>query len=495
MNITDPIRRHAQLAPDAVAVIHAGNAVTYRELDRAIDALAARLSAMGLGPGDAAGIRVTSRYGHLALTLALARIGVAAAISHAIAKGLGGIGLKASFVDAASAADAVSVDNVAVDDVTVDHTWWRSPGAADEVPPVPSHPDGRATCLVVASSGTTGTPKAIALSHDVLRTRLLAKWLSIRAPDDARQACLLGLESAYGFYSSLRVLWTGGLLLMPGNAGEMHVAIQSYRLNCLVMSPAQLHGLLRALPGTAGPFACLELVEITGSILSRRLADQARARLCANIHSSYGAAEAGFVASAPVTVLDRHPGAAGFITPGVEVQAVDGDGRPLPPGTEGAIRIRSENCVAAYLGDAEASVTSFRDGWFYPGDVGSVSGDGLLSVAGRNSEIINAGGVKISPRVIEDVVLMDQDVSEAAAFAVEKAATGLQEIWVAIVQSKPVDTKALRALCVEKLAHKAPKSFLLVKELPRNENGKVLRDKLAKMAGSAKKTGVRQKAA
>ena len=488
MNITEPLRRNAQLAPDTVAVIHAGQAVTYRELNRIIDALAARISSLGLQPGDAAGITVRSRYGHLMLTLALAPLGVAAAISRTIAEGLGGVALKARFVDAASGAGA------GAGGVTVDGTWWRSPAAAEEVAAMPSHADGKAICLIVASSGTTGTPKAIALSHDLLRTRLLAKWLAIRTPGAARQACLLGTDIAYGFYSNLQVLWTGGLLALGLKPEEMHVAIESHRLNCLVMSPAQLDALLGALPATAGPFASLEIVEVSGSALSRRLAGRARARLCANIHSGYGAAEAGFVASAPAALAERHPGAAGFIAPGVEVQAVDGEGRPLPPGTEGALRIRSENCVAAYLGDAEASAATFRDGWFYPGDIGSVSDNGMLSLAGRSGELINAGGVKTSPQAIEEVVLMHPDVRDAAAFAVQKAATGAQEIWVAIVQDKPVDTKALRALCVEKLGGKAPKSFLLVKALPRNENGKVLRDKLARMAGSAKKTGEREKA-
>jgi acyl-CoA synthetase (AMP-forming)/AMP-acid ligase II len=482
MNITDPIQRHAQLAPDAVAVIQAGNAVTYRQLNQVIDALAARLSGLGLRPGDTAGVLVTSRYGHLALILALARLGAAAAIARDVARGLGGVALKASFVDAATAGDA------SAGAITVDNSWWHSPAGAEEVPPVASHPDGRAICLIVSSSGTTGLPKAVALSHDTLRTRLHDKWLAVRAPDGARQLCLLGLESYYGFSSNLRALWTGGRVAMGIKANEMHLAIELHRLNCLVMSPAQLHALLGALPAAAGPFASLELIEIGGSALSPRLAARARARLCANLYTAYGAAEAGNVASAPAALLDRHSGAAGYITPGIEVQAVDGEDRPLAPGAEGAIRIRGESCVAAYLGDPDASARSFRDGWFYPGDVGSVAADGLLSISGRSNEIINAGGVKVSPQVIEDVVLMNQDVSEAAAFAVQKP-SGMQEIWVAIVQHKPVDTEALRAFCAQKLGPKAPKSILLLKELPRNENGKVLRDQLVRLAGSAKKKG------
>ena len=184
--------------------------------------------------------------------------------------------------------------------------------------------------------------------------------------------------------------------------------------------------------------------------------------------------------------LERYPGAVGFVSPGVEVQAVDADDRPLPAGAEGVLRIRSPNCVDGYLGDAQASALAFKGGWFYPGDVGSVSSDGLVCISGRTREMINAGGVKVSPRLIEDIVLENPDIADAAAFVVP-GASGLDEIWLAIVQKKPVDAQALHALCVQRLGQKAPKSILLANELPRSANGKVLLDELVKMAGSATK--------
>jgi acyl-CoA synthetase (AMP-forming)/AMP-acid ligase II len=184
----------------------------------------------------------------------------------------------------------------------------------------------------------------------------------------------------------------------------------------------------------------------------------------------------------------RHPGGAGYPYPGVEIQAVGPDDRPLPPGPVGAIRMRSANAVDGYWGDAQTSAKYFRDGWFYPGDMGSVSAGGLVMLTGREAEIINAGGVKVSPRSIEDAVLTNPDVSEAAAFTMQDEA-GLQQIWVAVVlhEGKSVDTAALSASCVKQLgAQRAPKSVLVLKQLPRNANGKVLRDQLIKQATSAK---------
>jgi len=217
---------------------------------------------------------------------------------------------------------------------------------------------------------------------------------------------------------------------------------------------------------------------------------QARAQLGGNIQHAYGAAELGYVAGASVDLLENQPGAVGFVAPGIEVQAVDAEHRPLAPGGEGLLRIRSATCVDAYLGDPEASALAFRDGWFYPGDVGAVTERGLVSVSGRSGEMINAGGVKASPRDIENVVLQNPDVAEAAAFAMNNPATGVDEIWVAIVQKKPIIMEAMHRHCLDKLGQRAPRSILIAEKLPRNERGKVLHEELVRFAAaSATRTG------
>jgi acyl-CoA synthetase (AMP-forming)/AMP-acid ligase II len=456
--------------------------VSYREFDRLIDKLAARCTALGLGPGNAGAVLTEKGLSRLALMLALARIGAAPLSARAVAKTTGNLPVKAWFVDA----DAPEASEPGA--VVINESWWRIPAPDEDIAPVAAHPGGDAICLICSSSGTTGTPKAIAISHEQMRGRLISKWLGMRAPDNLRQLTRLGLDTNYGFVAVLRVLWLGGLVALPVKPAELHIAIDVHQLNCLVFSPAQLQAALAALPADAGPFPSLQMVEIGGSALPARLASEARARLCSNIWVGYGAAEIGPGACAPASAMLRHPGGAGYPYPGVEIQAVGPDDRPLPPGTVGAIRMRSANAVDGYWGDAQTSAKYFRDGWFYPGDMGSVSAGGLVMLTGREAEIINAGGVKVSPRSIEDAVLTNPDVSEAAAFTMQDEA-GLQQIWVAVVlhEGKSVDTAALSASCVKQLgAQRAPKSVLVLKQLPRNANGKVLRDQLIKQATSAK---------
>jgi acyl-coenzyme A synthetase/AMP-(fatty) acid ligase len=483
MNITAPLRRNAQLFPEKTAIFVGDRGVSYGELDRQVDAaaarIAARLAGAGPGPGGAVAVLLADRYRHLVLTLALARIGMAAVLSSHIASRPGKMALKASFVDPGP---AVAGRKAAV---PLDDAWWRDLSAATPVASIAMHAGANAACLIGSSSGTTGTPKGMVLSHALIARRAAAKPLSIPWPAEPRLACTLGRESTYGFICILRALWTGGVLAFPSLASGLRAQIPQHRLNCLVMSPAQMHALVEALPADAAPFASLEVVEVGGGMLPARLAGAARARICANILVNYGAQETGSVASAPLSLLERHEGSVGFVLPGVEMQAVDDAGAPLAPGLEGSLRIRSPNAIAGYLDDPASSARAFRDGWFYPGDTGAVSITGMLTLAGRSDELLNAGGVKISALTIENAALQHADVAEAAAFSAPDPASGLPQIWLALVQRKDFDMCELGKQLVRALGQaRVPRGILLLKSLPRNDNGKVQREQLVKLAAA-----------
>ncbi len=160
---------------------------------------------------------------------------------------------------------------------------------------------------------------------------------------------------------------------------------------------------------------------------------------------------------------------------------MDEQDRTLPPDNEGVLRIRGATVVSGYLGAPALSAEIFRDGWFYPGDVGAISADGMMSVTGRRGEFINAGGNKLSPQVVEDVLLSLPQVTDAAAFGVPDK-LGVVQIWAAIVATTRVENAVLTRLCGERLGEKSPKFIMQLKGLPRNANGKVLREELVKFA-------------
>jgi acyl-coenzyme A synthetase/AMP-(fatty) acid ligase len=469
MNITEPIARLARLAPGSVAVIRADHtAVSYRMFDRMIDAAARALLTFGIVAGQAVGLAITGpdEFAGLLVALALARLGAASA-------------------DQALPAERMDVRIVeggrmappGVRSVAIEAVLAAMP--AGEGSPVAPHPDGAAVFRIFGSSGTTGTPNFSAISHDLMAARVTDSWLAVgRVP--AVQICAIGLGITWGCTRMLRTFWTGGTLVLT-NPREAVSAIRRHKVNALSIAPISLQQVLAAMPAGGVRPPSLEMIEVSGSALPPGLASMVRQKLCETLFSHFGATEAGGIASGPLAAFGSMSGAVGYVHPGMQVEAVGPDGQPLPPNSEGILRIRGANVIRGYVGDAATSAAVFRDGWFHCGDIGSVSPEGLLTVSGRDGDFINAGGNKVSPIVVETVLLSLPNVTEAAAFGVPDR-MGVVQIWAAVVAATPVDMAAVQALCREKLAGKAPKFILQVKGLPRNANGKIVRTELIRFA-------------
>lgn len=118
----------------------------------------------------------------------------------------------------------------------------------------------------------------------------------------------------------------------------------------------------------------------------------------------------------------------------------------LPAGSEGIVRIASEFAVDRCIDDPAESKKVFRNGWFYPGDLGSLTRDNLLIVSGRQNDVLNAGGGKIAAEKVEAVLTSFKGVNQAAVF-MQTGALGAEEVWAAIVAKKAIDAESLRAHC------------------------------------------------
>ena len=361
-------------------------------------------------------------------------------------------------------------------------TIWQAMATqdADALAIVP-HPGGAAIYRLFASSGTTGLPKIIAVSHDLMNGRVMSSWRNIGG-SQAVHICAIGMGAEYGNTGVLRTLWSGGALVItgPDHIGEV---IRRHGVTSIVSSPITLQRIVAGLSAGARPPPSLRSVEAGGGFLPMPLRTLLRQKLCGTVRCNYGSTETGALATASVDLLGDDTAVVGYIHSGVTVEAVDEADVPLPPGIEGILRFRSPNAVNVYDGDPGASAGIFRDGWFYNGDIGSVSPDGKLTVSGRSGDFINSGGAKIAARVIEDVLLSLPDVIEAAAFGVPDR-MGVTQIWAAIVASTRIENAVLNKLCHEQLGAKRPKFILQIKGLPRNANGKVLKDELIRFAAS-----------
>src|SRR6267142_3868516 len=140
------------------------------------------------------------------------------------------------------------------------------------------------------------------------------------------------------------------------------------------------------------------------ALMSKELAERVRARMCPNLYYRYGSTEAGNVAFGPASSLLRITGAVGYVVPGATIEITDVAGQYLPAGREGTIRIRASSMARCYLADPGASAEAFREGFFYPGDLGYLMADGIVVLTGREKTILNLGGHKTRPEIIEDVL-------------------------------------------------------------------------------------------
>src|SRR5262249_33960839 len=147
-------------------------------------------------------------------------------------------------------------------------------------------------------------------------------------------------------------------------------------------------------------FACI----VGGSVMPQALSIKARSRLTPNLWVTYSSSEAGLTAVARASQLEGREGSTGFVLPWVTLEIVDKDGRALPPGQTGEVRVKSPEMLDGYLDNNDREDKSFRDGWFYPGDLGVLGLDGMLTIEGRTDEVMNFGGEKYSPLPIEETL-------------------------------------------------------------------------------------------
>jgi long-chain acyl-CoA synthetase len=166
------------------------------------------------------------------------------------------------------------------------------------------------------------------------------------------------------------------------------------------------------------------------------------------------------------------------VMPGSNIEVVDEQDQLVPEGVAGRIRQRSLGMAGGYLGDPAATERAFRDGWFYSGDLGFIRPDGGLTLTGRESEVLNAGGVKVDPNRLDQFALTNPAVLDACSFDYATA-SGIRQIGIALVAEDGLDVEALIAELAGEFGAASPKLVARVDTIPRTVTGKPLRRELA----------------
>lgn len=326
----------------------------------------------------------------------------------------------------------------------------------------------------VYSSGTTGRPKCVALSNDLLERRIMSlSATTFSGGRSGHMLNMLGFSTILGTMMPFMTHIAGAMICVTNRPQEALQLTRLFQVSELFGSVAQVASVVEAL-GTDAPPASLKTVSPAGSRLSPQLLNAIQTRLCSGIRAGYGSTELGRVATTLGPAMLLHEGTAGYPMPWVTIEIVDEGGHVLPTGTDGILRIKSAELAPYADNEGRIVPSSAPDGWFYPGDSARLEADGLLVVSGRVGDVINRGGVVVAPEEIEDALRLDPRITDAAVVAVANAA-GIDEIWAAIATSAPVELAALRTLLRERLNEKSPDRIFAVEGIPRTDSGKIMR--------------------
>jgi malonyl-CoA/methylmalonyl-CoA synthetase len=348
--------------------------------------------------------------------------------------------------------------------------------------------DGDDPAAIIYTSGTTGTSKGAILTHNNFASNAInlnACW-NITSAD--RFLLALPLFHVHALGNGLHCwLLSGCRMRLLGRFDHRNAeeSFLDFRPTLFFGVPTVYVRMLEFTESGAREIGRDARLFVSGSApLPAHVLEEFRARFGHTILERYGMTETFMNISNPYAG-ERRPGSVGLPLPGVSVQIRDAEGNVLPDGVTGELYIRGPNVFAGYWRREDATRAAFVDGSFRTGDIGERSADGYYTLKGRRTDLIISGGFNIYPREIEEFLLAQEEVSEAAVAGRPDKLRG--EVPVAYVVCRPeFDPQTLESRCRAAFASfKVPRAFVRVDSLPRTPLGKVQKHLLPVPAGAA----------
>lgn len=365
-----------------------------------------------------------------------------------------------------------------------DHPPWLTPqshlGKAD----MPSGAAAADLASLSCTSGTTGFPKIVAYDHAAL-------WEN---GQDSIDLLGLGCDDRTLEYRSLGWYSSQILSLMPFlQVGlTLHIArkfsyrhfpgwIEAHAITVSVGLPAVIHILLKDIVANSHErFASLRIMTSSTAPLAAEHWHRLEQAYGVRLLNLYGSSETGWICGNRIDAY--RIGTVGRSVPSVALTIVSESGEPCRQGITGLMIVNSEKLALGYW-QQDGTLEAIRGKPFIMRDIATMDDDGYVYILGRSDDVINRGGVKVSPVEIEDAVLSHPGISEAAAIGVPDPIYGQQAIcFVVTCQANTPNTAEIFKYCQARLSReKAPKKIIIMESLPRNGRGKLLRNKLLEL--------------
>jgi len=493
--MSDGLRRNAANFPQKAAARDRFREITYGELNDRVNRLANGLLSLGIRKGDDVAILVGNRIEHLEILFATAKIGALAIPLDIKWKALE-LGSVLDFfkpralilqLDCLGAFEAARAAH--------DLSWIKPivaaglsyggllDGQSAAEPPVEVHEDD--PFAVLLTSGTTGFPKGCLATHRTFALHCINNAIEkgLGGHDKALLSSPIYFNAGRSF--TLGIIYFGGTMVLHErfDAEAVVTAIEREKITYLGAVPTMCERILHVLETKTFDTSSLRCLAITGGKVHPSVLEDLRQRVTPNIYRTYASTDSGQMAISKPADLAARPNAAGRPVWCVELRILDDAGNPVKVGEAGEIVCRSPLATHGYYKNPDATGASFRDGWFYTGDLGYFDEEGYLFVAGRKKDMVKSGGISIYPLEIESVLYGHADVLEAAVIGVPDPQWG--EAVKAVVVLKPssaLQGEELIRFCKERLStYKVPKSVEIRSALPHTEVGKVNKVKLREM--------------
>ena len=472
----------ATTRPSRVAVTVDGEPLTHAELDDGASRVAGWL-ARRVRPGDRVLLAAAASVGFVRCYLGALKAGAvvvlanpgytAGEFAHLVADS----GAVLALADSGPARVLSGLGSLPVADIADRGTeGGRAPGVA--VGP-------RDIALLAYTSGTTGRPKGVPLTHGQLAASIRSAMAAWRWSADDVLAHALPLYHQHGLSGLHAALIAGGTVHIRSrfSPADLVRTIGQTGATVLFAVPTIYQALLAVDadpgPGLAAGLRSLRLAVCGSAPLNPALAERLAEVLGRVPLIRYGTTETGLDVSHPI---DRRSGdTVGVPLPGVLARVMDNQGE-AEPGADGEIQLRGPQVFSGYWHDPAATQAAFTpDGWFRTGDIGAVDpATGHLSIKGRTKEMIITGGLNVYPREVEIVLEEHPSVAEAAVTGIPHERWGEKvTAWVVLRDGHGFDEAALIAHARARLAgYKCPKQVFQRAALPRNHVGKIVRSAL-----------------
>jgi fatty-acyl-CoA synthase len=499
VNWCNVLAHHARRAPDKAITVFEGRAMSYREMDERVGATAAGLADYGVGSGDVVAILSYNCPEFLEVLFAANLLGaIAMPINWRLAAPevryiLEHSGARALVCDASllpladEAAAGLQETLVRVSISPVDEAGWTFLGdlraGSTEAERVAAA-DGDVHRLMY-TSGTTGRPKGVMLTHANLAWKNLAHIVEF-----GFTSADLGLACGPLYHVGALDLTTTSLIAAGAttivhrsfDAAAVVGEIERSRVTAVWLAPAMVNAIMSLPDIEQRDLSSVRVVINGGEKMPIPLIERIqRAFPSAWFADAYGMTET----VSGDTFLDRDSivtklGSVGRPCLYLELELWDEEGRPVPTGEQGEIVMRGPKVFKGYWRDPDATAAAFAGGWFHTGDIGVRDADGYLFIVDRLKDMIVSGGENIASSEIERVLYEHDAVLEAAVVGRPDERWG--EVPVAFVarrQDVDVTPDELIAHCRAQLARfKVPQEITFVEALPRNPSGKVLKREL-----------------